>query len=344
VIGTVFNNADHRAGNFAFTNALDSNGTVGGACPSPDGTSVMEKELAMIFGKTRKVRATSVPYASLILLFATAIICGLTAPQRASAGVLVQSGQKVAFLGDSITGFGWSKPAGWVHLVVDSLTSDGVVIQPIPSGYGGNTSTDMASRIDTDILAKKPDWVLLCCGANDVWKTPTLAQYEANVTSMVKKCQASHIKVMLLTVTPVVEDLSNSLNIPVANYNTFLRQFALQNGCVLAETNVPYCDALAKKTIKGNALTVDGIHMNPAGDFIIATAVLKAFGLSDKVIEASRARWLTIPDGVPLDVTVQITPQQWFELRGLAAKQGEDVPTFASALAVPPITAEAPAH
>jgi lysophospholipase L1-like esterase len=298
----------------------------------------------MIFGKMGNAWAVSVWYAALILSLAAAPVVGLAAPRDASADALVRSGQKVAFLGDSITGFGWSKPAGWVHLVVDALTANGIVIQPIPSGYGGNTSTDMAGRIDTDIIAKKPDWVLLSCGANDVWKTPTLAQYEANVTDMVDKCQANHIKVMILTVTPVVEDLSNSLNTTVASYNTFLRQLALQKGCPLAETNLPYCDALAKKTVKGNALTVDGIHMNPAGDFIIATAVLKAFGLSDSVIEASRTRWLTIPGGVPLDVTVQITPRQWFELQGLAAKQGEDVPTFASALATPPIVAEAPAH
>ncbi len=296
----------------------------------------------MVFGKLMNQGANTLQSMTFSLSLAVALVVILAAPQATYADdVLVQSGQKVAFLGDSITGFGWSKPAGWIHLVVDSLAANGIIIQPIPSGYGGNTSTDMAGRIDTDVIAKKPDWVLLSCGANDVWKTPVLVQYEANVTSMVNKCQAAHIKVMLLTVTPVVEDLSSSLNTPVSNYNMFLRQFALDKGCVLAETNRPYCDALAKKTIKGNLLTVDGIHMNPAGDFIIATAVLKAFGLSDSAIEASRAKWLDIPDGVPLEVTVPITARQWFALQGAASKQGEDAPTLAAAVVTPVVTNEA---
>lgn len=39
---------------------------------------------------------------------------------------------------------------------------------------------------------------------------------------------------------------------------------------------------------KGNLLTGDGVHMNPAGDVMMATGVLKAFGVSDEQIAKAK--------------------------------------------------------
>jgi lysophospholipase L1-like esterase len=82
--------------------------------------------------------------------------------------ILVTSGQKIAFLGDSITAAGW-EDRGYIHLVIDGLKQEGIDATPIPAGVGGNTSKDMLARIDTDVIAKQPDWMTLSCGVNDVW-------------------------------------------------------------------------------------------------------------------------------------------------------------------------------
>ena len=42
---------------------------------------------------------------------------------------------------------------------------------------------------------------------------------------------------------------------------------------------------------KGNLLTSDGVHMNPAGNRMMATGVLKAFGLSPEQLEKAAKGW-----------------------------------------------------
>jgi hypothetical protein len=74
------------------------------------------------------------------------LLTGLTHAQTSSAAsapasLLVKSGQKVVFMGDSITGMGWGDTGGYVHLVVDGLNTLGVQIVPVPAGVGGNKWT-----------------------------------------------------------------------------------------------------------------------------------------------------------------------------------------------------------
>ena len=42
---------------------------------------------------------------------------------------------------------------------------------------------------------------------------------------------------------------------------------------------------------KGNLLTSDGVHMNPAGNRMMATGVLKAFGLSPEQLDKAVKSW-----------------------------------------------------
>jgi lysophospholipase L1-like esterase len=129
-----------------------------------------------------------------LLLAAVLIIL----PSAARADLLVQDGQSVAFLGDSITFQGWQVPGGYVKLVTAGFATLGVHIKPVPAGVGGNTSKDMLARLDRDVIAKKPDWMTLSCGVNDVWHGANgvaLEPYEANITQIVDQCTAANIKV-----------------------------------------------------------------------------------------------------------------------------------------------------
>src|SRR5581483_2334806 len=89
--------------------------------------------------------------------------------QTASAEIIVKPEDKVAFLGDSITAQGWGNPAGYVKLVVAAFEANGIKITPVPAGIGGHKSNDMLARVDRDVLSKKPQWMTLSCGVNDVW-------------------------------------------------------------------------------------------------------------------------------------------------------------------------------
>ncbi len=89
-----------------------------------------------------------------ILPFLTA--AALSLPNFATAEISVKSGDKIAFLGDSITAGGWGNPAGYVKLVIAGLEANGVKAEPIPAGISGHKSDQMLARLDKDVLSKKP--------------------------------------------------------------------------------------------------------------------------------------------------------------------------------------------
>jgi len=224
--------------------------------------------------------------------------------------VLVKSGQKVAFLGDSITQFGWQHPDGYVNLVIRGLATAGVQAEPIPAGVSGNTSRDMLGRLKTSVLDKQPDWMTLSCGVNDVWHGLTgcdLETYKKNITAIVDQAQAAKIQVMILTAT-MIQEADNANNQKLAAYNDFLRSLAQERKLPLADLNEEEREAL--KSIPPDApykhLTVDGVHMNAHGNQMMALGVLKAFGLGDAQLAQVKERWLDEPNGSSADANAGI--------------------------------------
>src|SRR5258708_33147530 len=76
-------------------------------------------------------------------------------------GLVTKTGEKIAFLGDSITAQGAGSPGGYVLLVMNGLEQQGQKLTAIPAGISGNTSKDMLARLDRDVISKKPDWMTL---------------------------------------------------------------------------------------------------------------------------------------------------------------------------------------
>ncbi len=219
---------------------------------------------------------------------AAALAIGMIGATAAQAGIAVTSGQKIAFLGDSITQGGVG-PQGYVTLVIRGLEANGVKATMIPAGISGHKSNDMLGRLEKDVLSKKPDWMTLSCGVNDVWHGANgvpLDKYKENITKIVEQCQSAGVKVMILTSTMIGEDQPNPNNQKLMAYNEFLRTLAKDKKCLLADLNADMQAAIAKAgpDKKGNLLTGDGVHMNPAGNVMMATGVLKGFGLSAEQI------------------------------------------------------------
>ena len=237
-------------------------------------------------------------------LFLSAFISLLLAT-GSQAQIKIQSGQKVAFLGDSITQFGWDRAGGYVHLVADGLESAGVKIVPVPAGVSGNTSRDMIARVDAAVISKKPDWMTLSCGINDVWHGANggveLEPYEKNITAIVDKAQAAGIKVMILTTT-VINESDNGNNQKLVAYNDFLRQLAKERNLPVADLNEIFWKAL-KEDPKPH-LTVDGVHMNPEGNMLMARGIMEAFGMPVAQVDAYETTWRQSPNAAA--VTAQM--------------------------------------
>jgi len=251
------------------------------------------KEEITMFNPTRNL-LNLIPIQALLMV--CCLVTNINSTEAASGKIVVKNGEKIAFLGDSITAAGKRK-GGYCQLVLAALKDQGVEAVPVFAGIGGHKSNQMLARLERDVLRHKPDWMTLSCGVNDVWhgkRGIDLPSYKKNITAIVDQAQEAGVKVMLLTSTMIREDQSNDLNQKLAPYNEFLKTLAKEKKCLLADLNADMQAAL--KTFpadapKGKQLTSDGVHMNKAGNIMMARGVAKAFGLTDKQLDESAKKW-----------------------------------------------------
>ncbi len=274
----------------------------------------MSSHLFSVAGRGDKPLMKLRPSPSLLRsVFTAATLTVFGIMPRATAEIAVKSGDKIAFLGDSITAGGWSNPAGYVRLVIAGLEANGIKAEPIPAGAGGHKSNDMLARLDKDVLSKKPQWMTRSCGVNDVWhgkrgvplddaaaakpgeydeKVAERGTYKKNITAIIEKAAAAGAKPVILTATVIHEDLGNAENARLAPYNDFLRKLAKEKHLPLADLNALFHERIKKENKPGTKiLTGDGVHMNGEGNKLMATGVLQAFGLNAAQIEKARASW-----------------------------------------------------
>ncbi len=263
-----------------------------------------------------------------LILLACLALCSLATPGTAN-DLSLQNGQSIAFLGDSITAQGVN-PGGYVRLVISGLEANGIKVTPISAGVSGNQSEQMLGRLEQDVLRKKPTWMTLSCGVNDVWhgaKGVPLDQYKKNITEMIDRCQSAGISVLIMTATMIQEDQSNALNQQLVAYNDFLRNLAREKHCRLADLNAEMQEALKEPSAKptGRFLTIDGVHMNPAGNEIMAIGVLKGFGLDGPQIQKAEKQWLDAPDGCEVPIKLRMTLQEFQQFNAKASQLNRPV-------------------
>ena len=250
-----------------------------------------------------------------VLAFSFFSLLTVSAKERT---LLVKEGDKIAFMGDSITAAG-ARKNGYLTLVISALNNEGLKVTRITAGVSGNKSSNMLARVDKDVISKKPQWMTLSCGVNDVWhfklrlgkrtfQGVSLEEYKKNIRTIIDRAQAANIKVMILTSTMIGEDPERELNKTLQPYNDFLRELAKEKKCPLADLSNDMYKKLAempdvqgkarmfgesgyKRNIK-NKLTTDGCHMNQLGNIMMAKGVLRAFGLSEDKIDAAEKGWL----------------------------------------------------
>src|SRR5215212_7207997 len=100
-------------------------------------------------------------------LFRFTIVTGF---MIAAMAMTFQKKQHIVFFGDSITEMG-VKPGGYIARMNETLNKKGLASQYelVGAGVGGNKIYDLYLRMDSDVLAKNPDIVVIWVGVNDVW-------------------------------------------------------------------------------------------------------------------------------------------------------------------------------
>ena len=208
-------------------------------------------------------------------------------------GFKLTKGQTIVFLGDSITHAG-SQPEGYVTLFKLFCGVNGHEVRVINAGISGHKSNDMLARLDKDVLAHHPDWVSISCGVNDVWhgeRGVPLPDYKKNMTEMVDRCLRNGAKVLLLTATPIYEDLNSPENQKLRTYNEFLRQLAREKHVLLCDLFQAFETVYKAKTSDEKVLTTDGVHMNGRGNRLMAREILRGLGASSNEMWDAENRW-----------------------------------------------------
>ena len=203
--------------------------------------------------------------------------------------ILIRPGDRVAFIGDSITAAG-----GYIRLVEAALKTNYPDLKLPPfvnAGGGGQKAEDMQPRFARDMhLVERPAWTFISVGINDVWHRigqphdfAVLEAYRSNVISMVEQAQAAGVQVVLLTPTLIYEDAASEGNKRLALYVEVMKKIGNAKACNVIDLHSMFLTALRRKT-SGLPLTIDGVHMAVYGDAIMAVGVLRAFGVPDSVI------------------------------------------------------------
>ena len=229
------------------------------------------------------------------------------APAQNAVPAQLENVHRVVMLGDSITQ-GGENPGGYVWLTRRYLQIlyPQQHIEVINAGISGNKCTDMTNRFQSDVLDKKPDLLTVSVGVNDVWhgfynnhpngdgpnRIP-LEEYRAKVSAMVEKAQAQGIRVVMLSATPIYEDFDNKENAKAMDYNAALRDIARRHHCTFVDYQRPFRDLIRayRRDTGGtdNFLTVDGVHMNPSGNKVMAHFLLTAMGVTAVAQNSARA-------------------------------------------------------
>lgn len=184
--------------------------------------------------------------------------------------------KQIVFIGDSITEF-WS------------------VINPeffigkhyINRGISGQTTPQMLIRFKPDVIALKPDIVVLLAGINDIAGNTghsTIEMVVDNIFSMAELAKAYQIKVILCSVLPAF-DFPWAIGLQpaekIVNLNKLIQQYADANGILYLD----YHGAMVDERSGLKAIySEDGVHPNKTGYEVMNLLAEKAI---EKVLSKS---------------------------------------------------------
>ncbi|RYF66810.1 MAG: G-D-S-L family lipolytic protein [Cytophagaceae bacterium] len=195
---------------------------------------------------------------------------------------------RVVFFGDSITEAG-ARPGGYILKIQEMLAKQNRAAdyELIGKGIGGNKVYDLYLRMEDDVLALKPDVVVIYIGVNDVWHKSTSGtgtdapKFVKFYESLIRKIQAGGSKVILCTPAVIGErtDNSNEQDGDLNAYSTMIRELAIKQNLPLVDLRKLFLDYNLQNnpTNKDRGiLTTDRVHLNEAGNQFVAEQMLAA--------------------------------------------------------------------
>ena len=203
-----------------------------------------------------------------------------------SMGMKPQQKTRIIFFGDSITEMGTNK-GGYITLLNEALEKNGTAsrYEIMASGAGYNKVYDLYLRMDDDVMAKNPDKVFIWIGVNDVGHkmmgTGTDPdKFEKFYEAIIKKMQDKKIQLVLCTPAVIGErnDYTNQQDGDLNYYAVMIRNLAKKYKCGLLDFRKIFHEYEVEHNTENKesgVLTTDRIHLNDAGNKLVAEEILK---------------------------------------------------------------------
>ena len=184
-----------------------------------------------------------------------------------------------------------SPPSSGEHRVVfmgDSITDAWIKRSPaffenkshIDRGISGQTTPQMLIRFRPDVIALKPDVVVILAGTNDIAGNTgpmTLEMIEDNFRSMAELAKMNGIKVVLSSVMPVCDYIRPQTErrppAQIIALNEWLKDYSAKNNLVYLDY---YSAMIDDRNMLKKEITYDGLHPNEAGYAIMEPLAEKA--------------------------------------------------------------------
>ena len=209
------------------------------------------------------------------------------------SNLLFQSGDKVLFIGDSITDCGRRGDHapfghGYVRKKTELITAKYPEreITYVNKGIGGDIVEGLENRWDSDVIDEKPDWLSVKIGINnasrqlgqDISNEEYLPIWEACYRRILTRVKTElNAPLFLFEIFYIEEDLENPRPLAVDAYNESIHKLAEEFDARLIRTNEAFDSAV---TARPGALwtTRDGVHPNAEGHTLMALEFLKQAG------------------------------------------------------------------
>lgn len=229
-------------------------------------------------------------------------LVGLLTLSRVASGELFKDGETVSLLGDSITARG----------ATQTIISDYYLtrfpdrtVRFVNAGRSGDTSGGSLTRLQEDVINKKPTSVSIMFGMNDVnrgsyvpnpdgskktQQQQALDGYKANMEKVVERIrsEAGNPKMYFVTPSPfdqtvVLEKENNQpgCNDGLGRCAEIVRELAAKNRGTLVDFHSPMTDLNLKQQRKDPQWTIvggDRVHPSAPGHLMMAWLFLKAQG------------------------------------------------------------------
>lgn len=209
------------------------------------------------------------------------------------SNLLFESGDKVLFIGDSITDCGRRGDHapyghGYVRKITELITAKYPerTITYVNKGIGGDIVEGLENRWDTDVIDEKPNWLSVKIGINNANRQLNQGVSNEDYLPEWEKCYQRILnrvkneldaQLFLFEIFYIEEDVENPRELPIDEYNACIHRLTEEFEARLIRTNEAFDRAVAARP---GALwtTQDAVHPNAEGHTLMALEFLKTAG------------------------------------------------------------------